>query len=330
MPKCNFNSKGIMILILSTPTDYDTNCVIDWLNYERIPFFRLNDEDLMQGITTFNYVPDNISSSYIEQSSKKIFFKDVRVVWFRKFGFLKDYENKIGSNNDLISYLYSEFRVLRTIILSLLKNKKWLYDQNLMISKLEILNKATKAGLIIPNTLLTTSKEELSAFFKINDKSIITKSIGEAKYIEYQKNGFMFHTHIINNIDKFNDKFSPSLFQEYIDKDVEIRTFYLNGNCYSMAIFSQSNPKTKVDFRSYDREKPNRFVPFKLPKSIEDKIHTFMCSVNLNTGSLDIVKSSKNGGYYFLEVNPSGQFGMVSFPCNYNLHKKVADYLINA
>jgi hypothetical protein len=25
----------------------------------------------------------------------------------------------------------------------------------------------------------------------------------------------------------------------------------------------------------------------------------------------------------FLEINPVGEFGMVSIPCNYNLHEKV-------
>jgi hypothetical protein len=38
---------------------------------------------------------------------------------------------------------------------------------------------------------------------------------------------------------------------------------------------------------------------------------------------------TKKGEYVFLEVNPIGQFGMVSAPCNYNLEKKIAQYLIN-
>lgn len=32
---------------------------------------------------------------------------------------------------------------------------------------------------------------------------------------------------------------------------------------------------------------------------------------------------------YFLEINPTGQFGMIDFPCNYGLHKIVAKKLIN-
>ncbi|CEJ68525.1 hypothetical protein BN1195_00813 [Chryseobacterium oranimense G311] len=44
------------------------------------------------------------------------------------------------------------------------------------------------------------------------------------------------------------------------------------------------------------------------------------------TGSIDMIKG-RDGNYYFLEVNPSGQFRMTSLPCNYNLHFEVAKFL---
>jgi hypothetical protein len=37
---------------------------------------------------------------------------------------------------------------------------------------------------------------------------------------------------------------------------------------------------------------------------------------------------AKDSNYYFLEVNPEGQLGMVSLPCNYYLEKKIAKELI--
>jgi ATP-GRASP peptide maturase of grasp-with-spasm system len=317
-----------MILILSTPTDYDTNHVIDWLIQYKTPFFRLNDEDLMQGITIFNHNPDQLDETYFEHYSQKIFLKDIKIVWHRKFGFLIDYEKKIGKNNDFIAYLYSEFNSLSRLIFKLLENKKFLCKNSPAFSKIDILNKAAKGGLNTPKTLITSDKQKLSEFYDLHNQSIITKSIGDARGVIYSDKTFTLATHTIKKIDTLPSKFSPSLFQEYIDKEIEIRTFYLDKQCYSMAIFSQNNEKTKIDFRNYDSENPNRFVPYTLPKTIENQITEFMSSINLNTGSLDIIKSSKTGEYYFLEVNPFGQFGMTSKPCNYNLHQKVADYLI--
>jgi glutathione synthase/RimK-type ligase-like ATP-grasp enzyme len=54
-----------------------------------------------------------------------------------------------------------------------------------------------------------------------------------------------------------------------------------------------------------------------------------MTDLCLDTGSIDIVRTT-DGRYVFLEVNPVGQFGMVSVPCNYNLELKVAKYLANS
>jgi D-alanine-D-alanine ligase-like ATP-grasp enzyme len=94
-----------------------------------------------------------------------------------------------------------------------------------------------------------------------------------------------------------------------------------------MAIFSQANEKTRIDFRHYDREKPNRTVPYILPEAIEDKLLQFMNELKLASGSIDMLVDQQYN-YYFLEVNPIGQFSQVSLPCNYYLEKKIAEYLI--
>ena len=107
----------------------------------------------------------------------------------------------------------------------------------------------------------------------------------------------------------------------------EIRSFYLNGTFSSMAIFSATNMKTAIDMRSYDLENPNRKVPYKLPLEIEKKLNSLMLEEKLNTGSIDLIKGL-DGSYYFLEINPIGQFGSVSQTCNYYLEKKIAKYLV--
>jgi hypothetical protein len=52
-----------------------------------------------------------------------------------------------------------------------------------------------------------------------------------------------------------------------------------------------------------------------------------MKTLNLNTGSLDILKK-KTGEYVFLEVNPVGQYGHPSHYGNYELGKVIAQWLI--
>ena len=115
---------------------------------------------------------------------------------------------------------------------------------------------------------------------------------------------------------------------ELIDKKLEIRSFYIENNFFSMAIFSQSSEQTKIDFRKYNNVFPNKTEPFQLPKDIEEKLTQIFKEINLNCGSIDLIVD-KNDNYYFLEINPVGQYGMVADPCNYELDKLIAKYLIN-
>ena len=48
-----------------------------------------------------------------------------------------------------------------------------------------------------------------------------------------------------------------------------------------------------------------------------------MENLYLNFGSLDFIVD-KNYNFYFLEINPVGQFGMTSTPNNYQIEKEVA------
>ncbi len=137
----------------------------------------------------------------------------------------------------------------------------------------------------------------------------------------------MSYTEDVENTD-LDTSFFPSLIQEKIDKLFELRIFYLHGDFFSMAIFSQNDKKTNTDFRKYNHDKPNRQVPFSIPKSVSDKLTLLMQKLKLNSGSIDMVVT-KNYEYVFLEINPVGQFGMVSGPCNYKIEKKIAQYLSN-
>ena len=49
--------------------------------------------------------------------------------------------------------------------------------------------------------------------------------------------------------------------------------------------------------------------------------------LKLNTGSLDFIKA-KDGNYYFLEINPTGQFGMMEGYVIIHYIKRVAQVLV--
>src|SRR5205823_1525863 len=144
------------------------------------------------------------------------------------------------------------------------------------LNKLLVLCTAKEIGFSIPNYYITNHKEGIKRIFR-QSPEFITKSISDGLYLfENTENnrGYFTYTEKLNKeiTDHLPEQISPSFVQEKIDKKFELRIFFLEGKCYSMAILSQSDEQTKIDFRKYNEKKPNRNVPFKLPDEIDQKI----------------------------------------------------------
>lgn len=195
------------------------------------------------------------------------------------------------------------------------------------LNKLWTLRIAESIGLTTPKSWVVTQKKILLEI-REQSNSLITKAIEEGLYYFSEDFSYSILTNKVDEqfIASLPEIFPPSLFQEEIDKEFEIRSFYLDGEFYSMAIFSQEDGQTKVDFRNYNQVHPNKTCPYNLPKLIQRKLRALFLEIKLNCGSVDLIKS-RDGRFVFLEINPVGQFGMVSRPCNYNLEYLVAQWL---
>lgn len=311
-----------MILILSQESEISTNNVIDWVNHYNHKYYRVNFIDLLCN-SPFFYIKFNNT----EKSKYKLKWKDIKVIWLRRWNNLDSIERILTIYNQeerevniqLIEALTLEYNTISKYFFYKLRNKNWLTKPiQANVNKLLVLENALKVGIDIPETLISNGIK------KIKEKDVITKAMGETLTFSYKNRLWSNYTTHLNT----NQKNIPfTLFQETLQKEFEIRTFFLKGICYSMAIFSQTNNKTKVDFRKYDIQKPNRCVPYKLSKDLEDKINKLMKRLNLRTGSLDLIQTIC-GRTVLLEVNPIGQFGMVSYPCNYYLERELANQLI--
>ncbi|UPZ17992.1 grasp-with-spasm system ATP-grasp peptide maturase [Flavobacterium humidisoli] len=332
-----------MILILShNHFDEPTNKVIDWLYFYNANFRRLNGADFTP---EKNFKIDLVNNKLILDDNA-ISPIEINVIFYRRWvkpNVVKiDFENYLKRNytkDEVLliecyhTYLRSELNAYTNSIFSFFKSKAWIPNVHLArrggINKIDVLLKAKELGLSIPDTIIASSKEEVLNFIK-EYKRIITKPISEVAPILYKTTAISMYTKEvkITDINKFPNRFFPSLFQKKIDKEFEVRTFIYKRYIYSIAIFSQNDAQTNIDFRNYNFELPNRNVPFLLPKEIETKLFKLMEEIGLNTGSIDIMLD-KNGDYIFLEVNPVGQSGMVSVGGNYNLEKIIAEDLIN-
>jgi len=317
------------ILIISNNEDISTTELVNWLEYYGASYHRINAS--VQANNKISLRIGNVNDNLVNFYG----IDNINIVWHRRDEavYLKDINHeKTYLPLEVFRQIYNtnsiELKQFKNSILSNLKKTDIIPNLELNPSKLEILKCASMCGLNIPITLVTNNKQELIQFKNEHNK-IITKSIYNLLQLKIDGHYYTNYTIEVTSeiLYELSDYFFPSLFQVNVEKKIELRIFYLEEVFYTMAMFSQKNEGTSLDFRHYDNENPTRWVPFKLPEDIEKKLMKLMKETNLKTGSIDMIYT-KNKEYIFLEVNPVGQYGMTSFPCNYYLDKRIAKHLI--
>ena len=320
--------KDKIILICSNENEAATDQVCEWLLHLNKPFIRISNADVIE-IKCAVISNDQVDIQFLVKG-QLLSMSDIKSYWYRRsYLNFKSFE-RVDNDLDIELNLVLNDRILYSEHIQLIKFfKHTLYQKSLMnieednnIVKLNVLRKAIELGFKVPRTVVTRIKTDLNY---IESEELILKAIGDIM-VETPTHFYGLLTNKIDKKEILYDEFNTSLFQELLDKKYELRIFYFNETFYSTAIFSQSNKNTEIDFRNYDREQPNRVIPYKLPNEIEFKLKELMNSFNLKSGSIDLVYT-KNEEFVFLEVNPVGQFEQVSVPGNYNLFKKIAEFL---
>lgn len=340
LPGPSSRREPALILILSKSShEASTDEVIDWLDARGASFLRINGADLRGDEAVRFLLPEKHLEIDLEARALTLPSEEVGAVWYRRWQdnagdrpvrlFTPPSEDSIRATQTIFQSIDLDTRRASEILFDFLDDKRWLSrPATTRPNKFRVLELASEAHLDIPRTLVTTRKKDVESFKRSCD-SIIAKALNESCVVS--ADGRVWATYTVElgdrEIEALPDSFPVSLFQEKIPKEYEIRVFTLEDRFYSMAIFSQLDPRTSTDFRRYNYSKPNRFVPYSLPEDLRSKLRQLLRSLELDTASIDLLKST-DGKVVFLEINPIGQFGMVSEPCNYYLEREIADLLI--
>lgn len=319
-------------LIISEETDKSCDLVCSWLQKWRHPYVRENSENFLNPEVVVREF-DEDTSVLIKTRGRFVELNDIQTVWFRR-GYLyirlSYYGDEISEevSKELNKHIENESSTLTNYIYAILSSKtKINHPDRYNYNKLNALHEAARLGLRIPKTLVSGDGNVIQDFIR-DSGTCITKSIQDISSITVD--GVNYSIGKITQVkaaDITGINYWYSLFQEEIPKRYELRTFYWLGKMYTMAIFSQMDPKSRLDFRGVDVNglHANRMVPYTLPKNIRLKINRLMKKLKLESGSIDMIVTPTNE-YVFLEVNPVGQFNFVSELCNYYIEKNIAEF----
>ncbi|HAA14181.1 MAG TPA: grasp-with-spasm system ATP-grasp peptide maturase [Cytophagales bacterium] len=327
-----------MILIFSNTEDFSTHRVMQWLKRAGKRVLRLNYDEPCQ--FEFDFPSDSHGPTLRVKSvgSPWIDLQDLSAVWYRRVRRVWNVDDETYTQfqaiqtryygHSLTDYLEAEWRVAYDYLLRQASQcgRALGHPQNGQLNKLVQLVAAKSVGISIPISRVTTDANQLMLA-----EDTITKPLSDPTEFTVADHSFRTYTAKIDAhwLERVPKVLFPSYVQEAVPKEVELRIYYLDGRCYSMAIFSQQNEQTAIDFRQYNSVVPNRMEPYQLPSEVEEKIGLLMGQLELNQGALDFILTPA-GEYVFLEVNPTGSFGMISSNCHFPIEHDIAEWLMQS
>lgn len=312
-----------MILIFSTQQDTSTQHVINWLIFFNQEIVVINELNPVVDVF-WEMKHDNPDLLLLKLSNGiEIDCSKVSAVWYRiglyYLNFLFTPLSKINDFHDIYINLREEYRRVTEIIFFELQAKTIGNYQNSIPNKLIILKEANRVGLKTPcSRIITNAKNKINA-------PHVNKNISEVITFNYKE--YLLFNRTTEQKTYPHQRFYPSLIQEKIEKVCELRIFFCVDIFFTMASFPENGKELEVDIRDITARRRQNRIPFELPAEISLKLRKLMDILNYNTCSIDMIIDNKNQ-YYFLEINPTGQFGSLSSYCNFQIEKYIAHKLI--
>jgi len=296
-----------MLLILTNSQDATADYLASVLERRGVEFLRF-DTDTSLSAVELSYdgeVPLLRSANRWHRPD------DFGNVWYRRPEKLKDARFHSSPEGEFVLDEWSE--ALEGFFAHI-PRPKWMNhpSANVLAShKIDQLSRAKALGLRIPDTLITHDESRLREFFARHHEMVIAKPMARG-YVERPQDQMdsLIYTNLVLQADLeiLDDlRACPTLFQEYIDKRCDVRITVVDSHLIATQLVATDHDGgQRCDIRRNNMEDVT-YAGTTLPEQVASKINALMDHYDLRFAAIDMVVD-KDGQWYFLEVNPNGQW----------------------
>ncbi|GHO79950.1 ATP-grasp ribosomal peptide maturase [Ktedonobacter sp. SOSP1-85] len=318
-----------MILILSRDGDSHVRHVVAELDRLGHPWYRFDPFDVLTKVQVTVF-PGELQRSCLRFLDGTILYPDeITSVWNRRPSPIEVPKER----TDLLAlektFIEREGKagmwgMLRALPAFWVNHPDAVSASSYKIRQLEV---ASSLQLSLPHSLVTNVPERLRSFYKEHQGRVVYKLMGYPAYEDSAGIPLSTHTsliplEIVDQAERVST--TTHFFQEYIDKQYDVRVVIMGERVFATEIHAHSE-EAHVDFRvDYSRL---TYRVHQLPAEIEQQLLTLNAFYGLHFSAIDLVRDSE-GRYYFLELNPSGQFAWLEEPTGIPLHAHLAQLLI--
>ena len=186
---------------------------------------------------------------------------------------------------------------------------------------------AKSLGFLVPRTCVTNDPAVAEDFHRHLGGRVVYKTLTANRVEVATGLGLVYTTKLPPKPDFQTVALAPCLFQEQILKECDIRVTVIGRAVFAVSIDSQASAISEVDWRHEDVQNLTHRL-HQLPQDIQEHCLEIVDRFGLNFGAIDLVLG-QDGGYYFLEINPNGQWAWLQQLCpDIPLRETLAELLI--
>ncbi|MBV9139724.1 MAG: ATP-grasp ribosomal peptide maturase [Pseudonocardiales bacterium] len=310
------------VLILAPDLDPTADCMVTLLGQRGVEVFRVNTAWFPTQVQVSVELHDARWHGVLTAPHGKLDLKRVQAVWYRS---PEAYQmppelSPAEAHHARVEAKYGLGGVLASLPVLWCNHPSRVADA---AYKPVQLARAAAAGLTVPDTLITNEPDAVRKFAV--GGATVTKLVGGMAIDEegVRKN---VYTRLLEPED-FTDlrgiEHTTHLFQRWVPKARECRVIVVGQHITAAAITSGSQ-RGYVDYRTdYDNLRYELVDP---PEQVIAGIRLLMAGFGLAFGALDFV-ITPSGGWVFLEINPTGQYGFIEHATGAPLTAQLADLL---
>lgn len=320
-------TRDVVLLLTHSGDFYTVDLVSQALTHRGVRPIRFNTDLFPSSVKLSSRAGDERSAQLLTETGEQITVDEVRAVWARKL-----WPPQMADDLDdrYRAMCVGESMAALEGFLDALHEARWVNDlqcQRAAENKQRQLRLAARAGLRIPRTLVTNDPVAAREFFAETDGQTVAKLLRPLTISMEAVDSFVYTNRVKEEDLAGADalRHCPMVFQELIPKACELRVAWVAGRIFAGAVDVSGTSRGQTDWR---RAKPEEchWAKAEVPSEVAHRLGELMSELGLVFGAIDLI-CTPTGEYVFLEVNPSGEWGMLERDLGLPISEAIADAL---
>lgn len=306
------------VLILTSEEDVTADMVVLHLNGSGVPVVRLDPADLTGAVALSGEYAHGAFRGHLSAGGRLVSLSGLRSIWVRRPGTpaARGPEPSEWLTEESSQALYGMLRG---------SDARWMNHPDAARRarhKPWQLRLAQRSGLPVPATLITTFPQAAREFAE-RFPDLVVKPVSGAHPQNPPR--AVPTSRVAPDADFTAVAFGPTLLQRRIAKRADIRLTVVGERL--LAARKETAPDAapdEVDVRFASSARP--WCPTDVPPRVATAVRAYLRDAELSYGAFDFAED-RDGTWWFLECNQSGQFGFVEVDTGQPIARSIAEWL---